>query len=334
MTERIRNTDVRVHQAITYQNPVWPHYFADPFVLRSGGKYYAYGTGPEPLEKDGRAFPTLQSNDLAHWEYVGGAVDPIQGATAYWAPEVVERDEKFYLYYSAAFGNSDESHVLRVAMADKPIGPFNDSGRLLLPDQGFSIDPHPFRDPKTGRWYLYFATDYTGDEPYGTGLAVVPLKDDLVTVTAQPAIVIRASQDWQIYERERNYKGRTWSKWNTVEGPFVVFHEGRYWCFYSGGRWSSESYGVDVAVADHPLGPWRNDSAIHGPVVLKGIPDETIGPGHNSVTIAPDGRTQVLVYHAWNRERTMRRMYIDPLIWTPGGPRCDGPTTGVQRLYR
>ena len=34
-------------RAITYTNPVWPHYFADPFVLRvAHGEYYAYGTAP------------------------------------------------------------------------------------------------------------------------------------------------------------------------------------------------------------------------------------------------------------------------------------------------
>jgi arabinan endo-1,5-alpha-L-arabinosidase len=319
---------------LQYKNPVWSQYFADPFVLRYQDSYYAVGTGAHPLEMDGRAFPILKSPDLVHWQYQGGAVRPIAGATAYWAPEVAEKDGTFYLYYSAAFGGSDESHGLRVAVADNPVGPYDDLNKLLLPDSGFTIDPHPFRDPKTGQWYLFFATDYTSDEPHGTGLAAVALNADMTSVSGKPATVIRASQDWHIYERERNYKGQTWRKWHTVEGPFVLFHGNRYWCLYSGGRWSSDNYGVGVAVADHPLGPWRDETAAQGPVVLKGTPDETIGPGHNSVTIAPDGQTQVLVYHAWNAERTMRRMCIDPMIWTPNGPRCEGPTTGPQSLRR
>jgi len=57
-----------------------------------------------------------------------------------------------------------------------------------------------------------------------------------------------------------------------------------------------------------------------------------IGPGHNSVTVAPDGRTQVLVYHAWDANRTARRMCIDPLAWTADGPRCDGPSQGPRVL--
>ena len=328
--------DIRlpVANSLEYSNPVWPHYFADPFVLRHQGTYFAYGTGAEPVESDGRAFPVLRSDDLAHWEYVGGAVRPIHGATAYWAPEVAENDGRFFLYFSAAFGGSDESHGLRVAVADSPEGPFNDQARLLLPEQGFSIDPHPFRDPKTGKWHLFFATDYLADEPHGTGLAVVALNDDMLSVTGPVLPVVRASRDWHIYERDRNYKGQTWRKWHTVEGPFVLFHENRYWCLYSGGRWSGDNYGVGVAVADHPLGPWRDESAVHGPVVLRGTPDETVGPGHNSVTTAPDGSTLVFVYHAWDRGRTQRRMCIDPLRWTPAGPRCAGPSTGLQRLYR
>jgi beta-xylosidase len=319
---------------LTYQNPVWPGYFADPFVLRFEGQYYAYGTGAAPLESDGRAFPMLRSDDLVNWRYVGGAVAAVAGATAYWAPEVAERNGTFYLYYSAAFGNSDESHGLRVAIANSPTGPFRDQGKLLLPRQGFSIDPHPFRDPRTGKWYLYFATDYTHDEPYGTGLAVVPLHDDLVTVTGEPMPVVRASQDWHIYERNRDYKNRVWNAWNTVEGPFVVYHDDRYWCMYSGGRWSGDDYGVGVAVAEHPLGPWRDESAIDGPVVLKGGGEGVIGPGHNSVTTAPDDQTLVCVYHAWNSERTLRRMCIDPLIFTPQGPRCIGPSVGPQTIAR
>ena len=50
---------------LSYRNPVFPHYFADPFVLRVGREYWAYGTAP-PDER-GRHFPILRSNDLAHW---------------------------------------------------------------------------------------------------------------------------------------------------------------------------------------------------------------------------------------------------------------------------
>jgi len=60
--------------------------------------------------------------------------------------------------------------------------------------------------------------------------------------------------------------------------------------------------------------------------VLKGIPGKIVGPGHNSVTIAPDGQTLMMVYHAWDPAHTARRMCIDPIQWTPEGPRVEGPS--------
>ncbi len=319
-------------KTIYYENPVWPGYFADPFVLKTGGQYYAYGTGP--ATEDGRAFPVLRSSDLVHWELVGGALEPLQNPSAlnYWAPEVAQKDGRFYLFYSASTTQSDEHHRLRVAIADHPAGPFRDSGRILIPSLGFTIDASPFRDPKTGQWYLYFATDYEGEAPHGTGLAVVGLADDLMSATTEPRLVTRASADWQIYERNRDYKGRVWPAWYCVEGPSPVYHDGRYYCLYSGGAWHGDEYGVGYAVADHPLGPYRDDFAVHGPSVLKGIPGRVIGPGHNSTVIGPDGRTLFMVYHAWDVGKTARRMCVDPIVWEENGPRVDGPSTERRGL--
>lgn len=317
----------------TYQNPVWPGYFADPFVLEWQGVYYAYGTGATLLEADGRAFPVLSSTDFAHWTYVGGAMEPLTdpAGTAYWAPEVAERDGRFYLYYSACGGDGDESHRLRVAIADHPAGPFRDSGHLLLPDEGFTIDAHPFRDPLDGRWYLFFAKDFF-DGRVGTGTAVVALNDDMVSTSGAPRPVVRATADWQIYERNRPLYGRTWDAWHTVEGPFVVHHDGRYYCFYSGGPWTTPDYGVSYGVADTVLGPYRDDWSQDGPTVLKGIPGQVLGPGHNSVVRGPDGQTDFIVYHAWDPAHTARRMAVDPIDWTPDGPRCAGPTLAPRPL--
>jgi beta-xylosidase len=303
-------------------------------VLRGKGEYYAYGTGPTPA--GGRHFPLLRSVDLAHWEYIGAALEPPAGVpagAAYWAPAVAARDGSFFLYYSAAPPGDDTLHRLRVATAAHPAGPFVDTGRPLLPESaGFAIDADPFRDPKDGRWYLFFATDYLeGDRP-GTGLAVAPLADDMVTLAAELVPALRPSADWHIYERDRPLYGRTWDAWHTVEGPCVLAGpDGRYYCLYSGGAWATPGYGVSFAVADHPLGPWREGG--HGPVVLRGDPSRgVIGPGHNSVVLGPDGVTPFIVYHAWDSAATARRMCIDPLLWTPDGPRCDGPSAGVRTV--
>jgi len=317
---------------LKYQNPVYDGYFADPFVLRTRGKYFAYGTGP--TNNPGRAIPVLSSPDLIHWTSHGGALELLTQPPAnnYWAPEVAEKNGKYLLYYSASTSDSDADQRLRVAMGDRPEGPFRDSGKMLLPEMGFTIDADPFIDPRDGKAYLFFCMDYERDEPTGTGICVVQLNDQMTAATSEPRMVVRASADWQIYERNRDYKGRVWPKWNCVEGPSVIYHEGKYYCFYSGGAWHGKDYGVEVAIADHPLGQWNDERALTGPSVLKAIPGKVIGPGHNSVVRGPDGKSWVMVYHAWNADHTLRRMCIDPIIWTDQGPKVDGPSTEFRSL--
>ena len=307
----------------TYRNPVHDGYFADPFVLRVGeGAYVAYGTG---ALVDGRAFEVLRSGDLVHWERVGGALEPLREPWAqdYWAPEVARTDDGAYvMYYSV--GEEDRGHLLRAAMADAADGPFRDVGKVLTPDERFAIDPHPFRDDD-GQWYLYYAHDVLEGERVGTTIAVDRLLDP-TTPEGRPRTLLRASGDWQIFRRGREMYGRTWD-WHTLEGPCVRKRDGRYYLMYSGGAWEEPTYGVSYAVAEHPLGPFREPRT--GPVVLQTLEGRVLGPGHNSVVEGPDGEDYI-VYHAWDAQRTRRQMWIDRFVWGADGPERSGPTTEPQ----
>ena len=79
-----------------------------------------------------------------------------------------------------------------------------------------------------------------------------------------------------------------------IEGPFVTRQEGRYWLFYAGNDFSTPSYGIGVAVADRPLGPYTKQ----GEPLLRST-REWLAPGHASVAPGLDGRPQ-LFFHAFH----------------------------------
>ena len=333
----------------TYTNPVHASYFADPFVWRHDGRWYAVGTGgPEAKSGifdvidraaragvDARIFPMLVSEDFVTWREVGGALVPPPRAYGDhpYAPEVVHRDGVFYLYYS--IGRMFQVRSLRVATATDPTGPYVDGGvRLLDPFRCyFANDPHPFRDDD-GTWYLFYSRDFIDTDDAGSrvgGGIVVDRLVDMTTLAGEERVVLRPRHDWQRFDPQRERYGDVWD-WHLLEGPFVCKHEGRYYCFYSAGDWETLSYGVDYAVADSVLGPWTDGDNDVGPRVLRTVEGVALGPGHNSVVTGPDGVTDFLAYHRWDDELRDRRLCFDRLMWTDEGPRCAGPTNTPQAL--
>ena len=84
---------------VTYSNPLDVAY-GDPFVLHaSDGRFYMYGTSGD------QGFKAYSSDDLVHWTDEGlvyqGATPESWTLDCFWAPEVYERDGKYYLFFSA-----------------------------------------------------------------------------------------------------------------------------------------------------------------------------------------------------------------------------------------
>jgi arabinan endo-1,5-alpha-L-arabinosidase len=321
---------------VTYTNPVYAADMPDPSVKKLGAYYYAFGTTANRRLPDGRIFTLLRSRDLVHWEQLGGAlVSSFTNADyQYWAPEITKANGKYYLYY--AMGDEAPEHfVIRVAMSDKPQGPYLDSGAVLTDSQTnrFTIDPFPFRDDD-GQWYLFDACDFPYDSlgyHAGTGIEANRLLN-MTTASNDCRVVVRPAFDWTLYQAHRRMDvfHRTFAAWHTIEGPCVVKHDSKYYCFYSGANWRTPRYGVDYVVADHPLGPYTG-AGDHARV-LHSVPGKIFGPGGISIVTGPDGKTQFIVYHAWNHEMTERQMCVDKLDWTPDGPRCV-PTVRPQTIF-
>jgi beta-xylosidase len=322
----------------TYTNPVWPEVFADPFVLRHEGVYYAYGTAPGG--PDGKQVPVLRSTDMLNWESLGHALVPAAGMESdqgyhFWAPEVAAHEGRFYMYYSCGNAPEGTDQKLRVAVAEHPAGPFIDAGKVLVPEQPFSIDAHPFRDEQ-GQWRLFYCVDFlelSHDERIGTGIVVDRLVD-MTTLAGEARTVVRPHQDWHVFRKGRTMYGNVYD-WHTVEGASVLYHDGHYYCFYSGGAWEKENYGVSYVVSKHAEGPYRRPEGGHEALLMRTPSSgELLGPGHNSFTVSPDGSETWIVYHAWDPGQTARRMCIDRVDWVDGKPVTGGPSWTAQPAPR
>jgi len=99
------------------------------------------------------------------------------------------------------------------------------------------------------------------------------------SLVGESRIVLTNDQDWEGH---------------LIEGPFVTFQEGRYWLFYAGNDFSTPAYGIGVALADHPLGPYTKQDE----PLLRSTSD-WVAPGHASVAPGIDEKPQ-LFFHAFH----------------------------------
>jgi beta-xylosidase len=145
----------------SYTNPLAVA-LGDPYVLYGGdGRYYLYGTGGGA--EDG--FAVYGSRDLVDWTPEGqvykAGTDTSWCTDSFWAPEVFERNGKYYMFYSAQWRHNPthekENYRIGVAVADKPTGPFTDIRNRPIFDPGYPIiDADVFFD-KDGNAYLYYS---------------------------------------------------------------------------------------------------------------------------------------------------------------------------------
>ena len=283
--------------------PVFPLDFADPFVLRAGGRYYAYATNG-----GGGEVQLMASSDLRTWEWLGDALaelPPWAASRFTWAPSVLARGSSFVLYYAAADRASGDQCISR-AVADSPRGPFVDrsAGPLVCQhDQGGSIDPSPFVDAD-GTAYLTWKSE--GETAGGTArIWAQRLSGDGRSLAGSPVELLRADQPWE---------------GGVVEGPSVLREGGTYHLFYSANSWNSGSYGVGHAVCRSPAGPCTKSGT--GPVLASS--GRTVGPGGQEFFRDADGRTWAS-FHAWVEPDvgfpSLRRLHLRRLTLVGGRPR-------------
>lgn len=267
---------------------------ADPFILKSNGRYYIYTTGHDGIY-------AYQSDNLFDgWEYYG-MVMTIPDHEAFWAPSVIELDGKYYMYNSIEIYNDTPDQgghrgAMFVSEADNPLGPFTNATQLLHP---FSIDSHVVKN-ESGLFIFYSTNSFEGDR-IGTYIAIDRLIDPY-HAEGKPVAVVQPTLDEDIYRRDRYKKGQ---HWHTIEGAFY-FKEGDWqYVMYSGNCFEQPTYYIGYARAKTDetdltkikFEKYPDDHTYH-PVLSANKFEE--GTGHHSM-IKEDGQWYA-VYHARDYE--------------------------------
>lgn len=270
------------HDPLCYANGK-PIHVADPCVFTDGKIYYLTGTSGAD-----KGFEYYTSTDLKNWEYKGmlyepGDNDAYKGASCFWAPEVHVVNGKYYLTFSC-LSPQYKGLITCLAVSDKPNGKYTDLYLPWIDPKYAAIDCHIFIDDDK-QPYLYYSHNYNKDGVAVGETYAAKLKDDLSSIIGEPTFVSSASQPWECVNWEKN---------RCNEGPWVIKHGKKYVMTYSANDTGFDHYGIGVAEASSPLGPWKkyDDNPLLTTDRKKGISS----PGHNSIVQCPDGTLRI-VYH-------------------------------------
>lgn len=282
-------------KANEFVNPVLDNDFPDPAVMRaSDGFFYAYAT-----QTTGTRVQVSRSKDLVSWSSVSEAM-PTKPSWAsesqnFWAPDVIERDGKYVMYFSAQVDASkrarpDDGFCIGMATATAAGGPFVDSGAPVVCGPNFTvIDPMAFDDPQTGKRLLFWGSA-------GSPLLVRELSADRRTFaagsSATPVVSVRNG-------------GPSGYDQGLIEGPWVTFENGFYYLYFSGNSCcgTGARYAVLVARATSATGPYTvltDGSGVAQPVLQAG--GKWLAPGHNGV-IKDAAGAEWMLYHAIDSSR-------------------------------
>lgn len=279
----------------TSGNPVFPGWYADPEGIIYGDTYWIYPTYSAPYEKQ-VFMDAFSSKDLVNWTKHERIIDTAEvkwAKRAMWAPGVISKDGKYYLFFAANDVHEGEIGGIGVAVSDRPEGPFKDLlGKPLINEivnGAQPIDQYIFKDTD-GTYYMYYG---------GWGHCnMVKLNDDFTGLVP--------------FEDGSMFKEVTPE--NYVEGPFMFIKDGHYYFMWSEGGWTGPDYKVAYAIADSPFGPFKREG-----IILKQDPDIATGAGHHSVIHHEAKDLWYIVYHRRPKGETdanyrvtcIDRMYFD-----------------------
>ena len=271
-------------------------YSADPSAHVFGDTLWVY---PSHDRDDAAAFSmedyhAYYTTDMTQWHDAGVIFSPFKqtlwAKSAAWAPDCVERNGKYNLYYP-----TDKRHI-GVAVGDSPKGPFHDPlGHPLLSidspgvvcDRDF-IDPAVFIDDD-GQAYLFVGQNT---------VCCVKLNDDMVSYDGKVHII----------EGVKDF----------FEAVWVHKRNGIYYMSYSDGPFRGHEPRIAYCTATSPMGPYTYQGVILDPV--------NSGTNHHSI-VTYRGQ-DYLFYHTADLSRRLapdyhcgvrRSVCVDSLFYNQDG---------------
>lgn len=314
----------------------------DPFILKVGDAWYMTGTlPPYGLEASQanrtKGVPLYKSNDLSTWEFVDYIIEtPLEAenkwySERFWAAELFCHNGKYYVTVNCCRLDGS-NHGFLFAVADHIEGPYT----IMNPDEPFVLgnDAHLFADDD-GQVYLF-----------GSGISMAKLDLENLQLLSTPKTIIEPIPNSDAWNAQRSGVG--------FEGPYVLKHEGKYYCFYS--TWA-RGYEIGVAVAEDINGPWvMYKDPMYGAMSQERCDyyggnyeadyylnqDKYRECGHNSVFEGPDGGLWIaahvtgggvvdgveLVIDKLTFDETYGLLAVDPAT----GETVLGPTYGEQTV--
>ena len=266
-------------------------------------------------------------------------------------PAVIRHKGVYYLY---ATGEVDGDNGYRAYTSTNLVS-WEPGPVVFRPGQPHVWAPDIWRDPVSGRFYLYYTVNQTvgvaeADNPLGPFTIRQKFFDKAIDahlfrdddgklflyfvqlpgfrITVQPMknptelggdskVVLYPEADWEKKSGQ------------VTEGPWLIKRKNRYYLIYSGSGADTPNYAVGYAVADNPMGPFKR--APHNPIIHRS--EGLFGPGHGCAVQDDAGRWWH-IYHQKNSERVEWKRFIamDPLWFDQDGNLYGTATRGTAQL--
>lgn len=314
-------------------NPLQPLILqrADPCIRLFGdGWYYFTASVPAYDRVELRRARTIAELPQAPTTDVWHKPDTGPLSELIWAPEIHRVFDTWVIYFAAAPSRAIKDDLFQHRMyaittkAANPLdGPWTAPVRVNSGIDAFCLDATAF----THRSSTYYVWAQKEPSIRGNSNLMIARLDSPTTLATPPVRLSVPEFEWEI----RGF----WVN----EGPSIVLRHGRVFLSYSASA-TDENYcmGLLHAREDADLLDPRNWTKSPQPVFQTDYEHKIYGPGHNSFTIAEDGMTDLLVYHARTYTEIVgdplwdpnRHTYVKPLKWDDQGMPVFGRPSGIE----